>query len=189
MGFCVSEPYCPHPGPAGGLPPKLDSDTRANTQASELKCDEVRQQQEVGKGAEQSLRCVLRMATFFFPSPFIPATPFSLKCLPRKVTPMGSLPPTPIPPHHLHSNPSQATAGRCSPRKIFCIIGGRGGGSGDAGKSTGLAAAAGKKSSSGWRDHATRRTESSGGDTGITKLKNRPPRLLPPPSPRSRAAA
>lgn len=102
---------------------------------------------------------------------------------------MGSLPPTPIPPHHLHSNPSQATAGRCSPRKIFCIIGGKGGGSGDAGKSTGLAAAAGKKSSSGWRDHATRRTESSGGDTGITKLKNRPPRLLPPPSPRSRAAA
>lgn len=45
-----------------------------------------------------------------------------------------------------------------------------------------------QKSSSGWRDHATRRTESSGGDTGITKLKNRPPRLLPPPSPRSRAA-
>lgn len=49
LGFRVSEPYSPHAGPAGGLPPKLYSDTRANTDASKLKCDEVRQQQEVGK--------------------------------------------------------------------------------------------------------------------------------------------
>lgn len=46
-----------------------------------------------------------------------------------------------------------------------------------------------KQPSSGWRDHATQPAGTPEGDTGITKLRNPPPRLLPPPSPRMRAAS
>lgn len=122
---------------------------------------------------------------FFF---FTPATLFSPKRLPQKVTPMGTQSPSLHPRTTYIQIPLRRRQAGAAPGRSFVSQVAREGGSWDAGNSAGLAAA-GKKPSSDLRDHATRQAGSPNGDTGITKLGNRPPRLLPPPSPGSRAAA
>lgn len=103
-------------------------------------------------------------------------------------SPKLSAPPSALP-LHLHSNTSLAKAGRCSPRAIFCNH--RSGEEVAARMPVTPPAsrAASKKPGCGWREHATQPAGRPEGRPGITKLRNRPPRSLPPPSPRMRAAS
>lgn len=104
-----------------------------------------------------------------------PPTPFSPKCLSPKVTPTGIFPHL----HHLHSNLSPATASRCNPRKVFCIIG----------REEVVAGSPVTQQKNQPRPEGScDLVGSSEGDRGIAKLRNLPPRLLPP-SPRPRAAS
>lgn len=104
-----------------------------------------------------------------------PPTPFSPKCLSPKVTPTGIFPHL----HHLHSNLSPATASRCNPRKVFCIIG----------REEVVAGSPVTQQKNQPRPEGScDLVGSPEGDRGIAKLRNLPPRLLPP-SPRPRAAS